>query len=200
METNELKNIWSSLDESLKKQELLNENILREMLEAKSNKSLSRLINQEAFGAIVILLLIPVLIVCFEVLNLLSFNLFTVVLIGLSIIGCIWQAIKTFMLLKIDFSKPISSNIRQTNTYNLYMKREKFAMIFLLPLMFFVLIYLYIRLDVDIVLWIFLACAIVTCLFAIYWLYKKVYDKNIHSILKSLDELKDLDEAEDETP
>ena len=45
MELEELKTTWSSLDERMKKQEGLNAVIIKEMLIAKSDRGLSRLIN-----------------------------------------------------------------------------------------------------------------------------------------------------------
>ncbi len=193
MELEKLKNTWSSLDERLKKQEVLKENIMKEMLHTKSDKALSRLMKYEIIGILVLLLVIPVIIYSFDLhLTLNGFKFFMYSLLAISIFFLLWQAIKIYGLMHIDFSKSISTNIQYTNRYNIQIKREKIVMLFVVPILILACFYFYVKLNANSFLWAFLICMSIGAVFYTIWSYKKLYDKNIASILKSLEELKEL--------
>lgn len=195
MELDDMKNTWMSLDERLRKQEVLKESIMKELLQTKSDKALSRLIGYELSGVIVLLVIIPVIIYGMTLhLKLPEFAIFMYIMLVVCVVGIIWQASKVYGLMQIDFSKVLSNNILYINKYNIKMKREKLIMLFLIPLLALAVIYLYARLNANTVLWAFMFCGFIGAAVYTYWAYKKLYDKNITSILKSLDELKELEE------
>jgi len=195
MELDDLKNTWASLDDRLKKQEVLKESIMKELLQTKSDKALNRLIAYEVSGVIVLLLVIPLIIYGMDFrVDLPEYTAFMYCMLVISIIGIIWQALKVYGLMQIDFSKVISNNILYTNKYNIKIKREKMFMLFFIPVLALSIVFLYVRLNANAVLWTFMVCGLIGASLYTYWSYKKLYDKNIASILKSLDELKELEE------
>lgn len=197
MELEELKNIWSSLDDRLKKQETLKETIIKEMLKAKSDKALSRLINYELIGILVLLLIIPVIIYAFDLhTKLAGHRIFMYSMFVISIVLLLWQVIKVYGLMHIDYTKPVNTNIHYANKYNIWIKKEKMVMLFLIPVVLIPCFYFYAVLNVNAFLWAFLICLSVGLVLYSIWSYKKLYDKNITSILKSLDDLKELEEKE----
>lgn len=197
MELDELKNSWLSLDERLKKQEVLKENILKEMLHTKSDKALSRLIGLEVFGAIILILVLPVIIYGMNLhVGFQAYKTFMYIMLVVSILLFFWQAYKVYRLIQIDFSKPVRLNIEHTNKYNICIKREKIGMTFFVPILALVCSYLYAQLNVNMTLWAFMSCTFVALILFTVWSYKK-YDKNIKSILQSLDNLKELEEEKE---
>lgn len=195
MELNELKSTWSSLDERLKKQEVVQENILKEILQTKTDKSLNRLSNYEWFGLAVIVLVLPLPLLLvkdnFSIIQTVLMFVFSAALLY-SFIAQIW---KIYILDKVNFTKHISENIKLINHFNIYIKRERMIGYAALPLLFIFFLETYrqaksINPDRLAVFIIFVCISIV---FSI-WQYMKFYKKNINSILKSLDNLKELDE------
>lgn len=195
MELDELKNTWQSLNESLNKQEILKENILKEMIHTKADKSLSRLSNYEWLGVIIIPLLIPFILWRLETA---SFNqMQTYIFYGYIILVIpltVWQIIKVCTLSKINFSNTVSHNIRIVNRYNLYIKREKLGGVFFIPLVIGSIILLTMGVQMELWRWMFIGFVIVFTIVFSCWIYKKLYKKNIASMLQSLDELKELKE------
>ncbi len=195
MNLDELKSTWQSLDERLKKQEILKKNMIREMLQTKTDKSLSKLITAEVIGLIVLLLIFPVLIFSsrFEI-ELPAYHIFMKVAVVIYIICIIWQAIKIYKLTRINLSKTLSNNVMHTSEYNIWIGKEKLTMLFTLPALSLGIAYIYMSMNVGAASWSFLICLITASTVYSYWSYKRIYDKNIKLILKSLEELKELDE------
>lgn len=195
MESDELKNVWLSLDERLKKQEILKENILKQMIHTKSEKSLNRLSNYEWLGVIIIPLLIPFILWRLETTSFSQMQ--TYVFYGyivLTIPLTLWQIAKVYTLSKVNFSNTISHNVRIVNRYNLYIKREKLAGVFLIPLVIISIILLTMEVQMELWRWILIGSVIAFTIVFSCWIYKKLYKKHIDSILKSFDELKELEE------
>ena len=196
MDLHELKNTWTVLDEQLKKNEMLNKQIIQEMLQKKSNKSLNKLVNTCFFNLSVWLLAIPFSIWGYHLPKFESF-LFPKILFAAIIITTIpvitWGCFQLWHLMKIDFSKSVKDNIHSVNKYTIMLKKEKIATYFgLIPIYYILGILCYIELRTDFLYWVFL---IVACLFGIlltYWTYKRFYDANIQVIKKSLEELDEL--------
>lgn len=195
MELDELKNTWLTLDERLKKQEVLKENIMREMLHTKSDKALGRLIAYEIFGIIILLLVIPIPIYGIILpVKLQAYEIFMYSVL-VSILGLLcWVLFKLYILTRINFSKPVISNIYHINKYNILIKKEKQFMFLFIPLIMGGCIYLYTKLNVSTMLWVLMTCIFMASLVFTLWSYKKIYDKNIDSIQKSMDNLKELEE------
>ncbi|PXV67994.1 hypothetical protein CLV62_10224 [Dysgonomonas alginatilytica] len=198
MELDELKNTWAALDERLKQNESLNTRIVKEMLETKSNKSLSKILRYETIGAFVVLAIAPFILFIyddrFQIKDKTIGPLFLVSMFFLCLLSFVWQAFKIYNLMKIDFSAVVSDNIRIVNRYNIWIKREKLITWFSIPLLGGLCTYLYAQLSLNLFSWVFLTCVFILVTLFTYYQYKTLYDKNINSILKSLDELKELDE------
>ena len=197
MELEELKNAWAELDNQLKENKSMNKTIVMKMAQCKADKIIGRLINWEIIGTVVLILSIPLTFYISQwfVGKLIVSYYFMLLLAGYCCIGTIWYIYKISGLMKIDFSKAISDNIYLTNRYNIQIKREKFAMnVIFGPIFAILLILSFAELKVNTQLWIFLVCLLLLCTLATYWIYKRLYEKNIGSILKSMNEIKALEE------
>jgi hypothetical protein len=198
MDLDELKNTWTILDERLKKNEMLNKQIIQEMLYKKSNKSLNWLIGFDLFSIIIILLVIPLLVWLYNSppFNRLLFPKITFAFsIAICILGVIWYFYKLKYLMNIDFPKIIRDNIHYMNKYSIMIKQEKIInYICLIPVIYVLVILSYYELKATFSLWVFLFTGLIVATMISYWSYKKIYDSNIQSIKKSLEELKELKE------
>ncbi|MDR0757147.1 MAG: hypothetical protein LBF85_04795 [Tannerella sp.] len=200
MDLEELKSVWASVDERLGKQELLKENIIREMIRSRSNKSLRKLLNYEVHMLVSNLLAIP-LMVAFLFIDYFRVHTQWVgeVFVWTMIVVCsatvIWHLIKIAKLMKVDFTKSVKNNFLLMNQFNIWIGKEKIVSIFATPVLYSLGIWLYAVLRVNAVLWTFLACGLLFGLFLMFYIYKRVYDRNIDSIRQSLEELAELDEC-----
>ena len=199
MELDELKNAWTALDERLKENEMLNKRIVEKMLCEKSNKSLNKLMSVEFIGVLIALVAIPLCIGLYNLSfyeNILSAKVLFIVVFVASILTIIWTCYKlNYFLMKLDFSKSVGDNMYYINRYNVIIKKEKIAGYFIvIPIFSLLSIWGYYELKVSFSLWIFLFVALTILIAITYWIYKKIYDANIQSIKKSLDELKELEE------
>lgn len=197
MELDELRNTWSILDKKLEENNSLNDRIIKEMLHSKSNKSLGKLIGYEMFGFVVALLTLPLILYLLFKSHLRDSNIgfaFLVFMFVADLICITWQGVKIIYLMKIDFTEKVSQNIRLINTYNIGIRREKLVFLFFIPILVAFSIYFYIEYNVDIIGWSFMTCLFILALSFTHYQYKKIYDKNIKSILQSLEELRELEE------
>ncbi len=201
MELDELKNSWSELGDKLQRNKKLNERLIKEILKKKSGKALNRLLNFEFLGIIIMLLITPLMVWLwgqprFE--NTYSPKiLFTLVIIH-TVLVVIFQGKRVWELMKVDFSNKIAINVELINHFIIKIKKEKQITLFLIAPVYYLLgILSYYELHANLSLWIFLVVAFVIGILGSYWQYKRVYDNNIQSIQKSLEELKDLEETED---
>ena len=198
MDLDELKNAWASVDERLKGSEMLNKRIVQEMLSDKSNKSLNKLVNYEMFNIILLLLVIPLCIWMFNT-RLINF-LFPKILMVTGILFSVFEIIlRSYILkkylLKMDFFKSIKENIYYVNKFSIYYKKWKMiTYCIIIPIVSLLCILCYYELKASFHVWIFLFAALIVGFLLTYWTYKKVYDVNIQSIQKSLEELSELKE------
>jgi hypothetical protein len=198
MDLDELKNAWASVDERLKGSEMLNKRIVQEMLSDKSNKSLNKLVNYEMFNVIVLLLVIPF---CVWILytNLINF-LFPKIIVVTGILFSVFEIIlRSYILkkylLKMDFFKSIKENIYYMNKFSIYYKKWKMiTYCIIIPIVSLLCVLCYYELKASFHLWIFLFAALIVAFLITYWTYKKIYEVNIQSIQKSLEELSELKE------
>ncbi|NDV45572.1 hypothetical protein D0T49_00700 [Paludibacter sp. 221] len=197
MEIDELKKIWVSLDQQIGKQNIVKENILKEVILAKSDKALSRLLNFDIFGLVLTIAVIPFLLFVLsqdvlkpEILRILLWFFIAYMIIDL--VPMIWRMV---LLSKVDFSKDVAGNIKNIQRYNVFIRVEKtITFVVIMPILIFYLVFPVFSMNLE--LWragALIGACLVTILFA-YWQYKRVYDKNISSMLKSLEELRDLKE------
>ena len=170
-----------------------------EMSKNKADKLIGRLINWEIFNVVVLILGIPLIFWIYPWHNgkFMLPHFFLMFTAAFCCIASIWLIFKISGLMKIDFSKIISDNIYYTNRYNIQIKREKFAMnVIFGPIFTILLILLYAEMKANTYHWIFLISLLLLCSLITYWSYKRLYEKNINSILKSMNEIKALEEEE----
>ena len=197
MELEELKEAWAALDNRLKRNEELKESIILEMIESKAGTSINRLVNWDIFGVSVSLLAIPFSVFMYDKFG--GKFLMWDILIIVCVIHCVvfipWCVYKIYELMKIDFSKKIHDNIYYMNRYNVQVKREKRITYYIsMPVLGIIGILTYGTMKASLPWWIFLTCIYVLGILSCYWINKRVYAKNIESILKSLDEIRELKE------
>ena len=196
MEWEELKNAWASVDERLKKQEILKESIIREMIYTKTNKSLKQLFWSDSIGIPLLLLVLPFIVYAYV--NFGGKHIFWDVTVIFAGIFCIayfpFLLYRVNELMKIDLYESIKNNLFYINRYNIQIKREKIIMAFIVPILFILICLVFIEAKANISWWTFLTCVMVIMALYSYWSYKKFYDKNIQSIKKGLEELKELQE------
>ncbi|MCL2246433.1 MAG: hypothetical protein FWC10_04900 [Lentimicrobiaceae bacterium] len=203
MELDELKNRWTVLEKQLKKNEILNKQLVLGMLHKKSDKSLNRLINTDVISIIIYFLLIPVGIWYYNVKfpsmgALLSLKIFAIAVISVAVMGIIWISYKLRYLKKIDFLKSIKDNMYCITKYAMMIKQEKLASYYLVaPVIFISGAFVYYELKVTLSFWSILIVALIAGLIISVWMYKKIYDSNIQSIKLNLEELRELEEEEE---
>jgi len=196
MELQEMKNVWASVDARLKENEMLNKRIVQEMLHKKSNKSLSWLVNYDVVGIVVLLVGIPLCIYAYSIHSLISAKITITVILVSIILGIIWYCYKLkSSLINIDFSKNIKDSLSHINRYNILLKREKIiSYSIIIPLFSLLAIWYYYSAKMSFHSWTVLFAALIVGTVVTYWSYKRIYEKNIQSIKKSLEELEELKE------
>ena len=197
MELDEIKNAWTKMDERLKKNEGLNERLIKEMLMQKSKKSLNRLLGFEIYGTISTLFAFPFLLFMFnnKVVHTTMMDINFYIAFAMIIIGIGFQMYKTILLININLSESICDSIKSIQEYNLATKRKMLYAAIVGPI-FFVSLILGILSYQNVEVWdlSIIIVVVIVSIFSSYWQYKKVYKANIQSILDSLEELKDLEE------
>jgi L-asparagine transporter-like permease len=198
MELEELKNTWKVLEEKLNKNEILNKQLVQEMLHKKSNRSLNRLINFDAFNLICWFLTIPASIWGYHLPRFENF-LFPKILFATIVITsipiAIWGCYQLIKLMKIDFSKSIRDSMHEVNQYAIMIGKEKIVTYLgLIPLYYILGILCYYETKANLLYWTFLVVALIIGITLVYWIYKRVYDTNIQAIKKSLEEMKEMEE------
>jgi O-antigen/teichoic acid export membrane protein len=196
MELNELKEVWTALDNRLKRNEELKESIILEMMKSKAGKLVNRFITIEIFSAIFSLLAIPFCMFLNDRYGGSNWAQDTIVISGMPILflNSFWCIYKIYGLMKFDLSKNVRHNVRYINRYNIQIKREKIASCIIAPVIGIVAILGYASMKVTLSHWALLICALIAATLYCYWLFRK-YEKNIASILVSLDEIRELKEG-----
>lgn len=197
MELEKLKEIWTSLDSRMQQQEVLKTTLIKEMLISKSDKALSRLINYSYFGLILIISLIPLMMRLWQLPGIIS-NVFILILIVFLLFGVITGIIQLINLHKINFSNPLNQNIYLVQKTNLFNKRISFIAYIIAAILFVSVIIAMLNSPYGIQPWRWFVIITIVFVGAIagYWEYKRMYRRNFNSILKSLEELKELEENE----
>jgi VIT1/CCC1 family predicted Fe2+/Mn2+ transporter len=196
MELDELKNAWASLDNRLNKQENLKASIIKEMLISKSNKSLNQMINYNYFG--IILCLGGIFLIVWRILAyhwsvfMTSILLFVTAFLVFGMIVGIYYVIN---LLKIDFALSVRHNISVIQHYKIVAKRNFILSYIVGAIILIIGILVGISLqNMETWRWCVVAGAVSIGIVGAWWEYKQMYRKNVDSILKSLEELKELEE------
>ena len=200
MESNELKldnlkEAWTALDNRLKRNEELNESIILEMIQIKAVKKVNWFIALEILSVSGLLLALPLCIYLFDKGNkYLVVDLCMLFTAAICVVFTFWGVYKLHGLMKFDLTKNVGNNIFCMNRYNIQIKREKKIFVsFVYPAFVVFGVACYAAHKATLHLWAFLICVLVLGGLITYWSYKK-YDKGIASILKSLDEIRELKE------
>ena len=196
MELEELKNTWNLINNRMMQKEGMEAAIIKEMLVAKSDKAFSRMTNYDYFSVIVCMGVIGLLT---WQMNRIYFGPFKTVIFLLAIAFLIVSALRSIknllILHKINFSNPISDNIRLVQNYNIIVKRTRIlnysAAIIIVAL---AIIACLLSPNMEVWRWVAIAVSIVIRIVGAWWEYRHMYRKNIDSILKSLNDLKELEE------
>ena len=199
MELEKLKEIWTSLDDRMQQQEGLKTVIIKEMLLSKSDKALSRLINYNYFGLVVIFTIIPVLVWWYSHAYFVAFKipifLSVFILLTVSLVSGVVVLMK---LHKVDFSKPVSCNIAVISKYKIFYKRMTLiACLIVTLLLALCIINIFLWSNVEPWRWAGIISGIFVGIAVGYWEYKRIVMRNINSILNSLEELKELEEPDE---
>jgi len=194
MNVENLKSEWSAMNDRMEKQDIFKEKVFCQMLNAKSGKSLSRLVAYEVMSLIFSVLSIPVLL---YFLNYTAMEFVRTVIIGAIVLLTIcvfWYGIKVFVLSKIDLTKSLKNNLLYINKYAIYIKYEKLiGYYFLIPLIIVLCTFHYAKMHVSLYLWVLMSCVgVAAILFTIYFYH--LYNKNISTIQQNLEELRELEE------
>jgi len=201
MELHEMKNVWASVDARLKENEMLNKRIVQEMLHKKSNKSHNKLINTEFLNIIECLVAIPLSIwlINYRFENFLFPKILFITVIVISIFEIIRVSyILKKYLLKIDFSKSVKDNMHYINKFTIYHRKRKMTYYLVMtPVISLLGILSFYELKVvSFHSWTILLVGLAVATVVAYWTYQKIYDANIQSIKKSLEELEELKEID----
>ena len=196
MELEELKNTWNLINNRMMQKEVMEAAIIKEMLVAKSDKAFSRMTNYDYFSVIVCMGVIGLLT---WQMNRIYFGPFKTGIFLLAIAFLIVSALRSIknllILHKINFSNPISDNIRLVQNYNIIVKRTRIlnysAAIIIVAL---AIIACLLSPNMEVWRWVAIAVSIGIGIVGAWWEYRHMYRKNIDSILESLNELKELDE------
>lgn len=203
MKIDELKSTWNSLDERLKKQEVFKEKLLKELLNDKADNAFKKIKNGEISKVVASVILIPL---SLFLINKSDISLIEVICYStfllLGIFGIFYNGYNLFDLSKFNFSERITMNVKIIENYKIRNKREKIGgAIILFPVIALFyggiiskMISKGIHSTALIVLIAILSITYIGCIIYIIWVYKHFYDKYSNSILKSLDELKELEE------
>ena len=202
MELEKLKEIWTTLDNRMQQQEVLKTTIIKEMLVSKSDKALSRLINYSYLGIITLLIGIPFFIWLSSAIKVFDFikSIFIPVMIMFLLIGLIFSIIQLIKLHKFSFSKTINQNIHLIQKLNTFNKRYyiiSMVILFLFTFISLTIVFISYAAYIAYWRWIAMIAILIAGVFLCFWEYKRMYRRNFNSILKSLEELKELEETED---
>ena len=190
----DLKEAWMALDNRLKKNEELKESIILEIIQGKVEKLIKRWLHSSIFGVIAILLLIPLIVYLLERYGgSIWFNAICYWTILFCVVSFVVVILLIRILLKIDFVDSLGNNILNINKYNIFSKRSLVMVYIYSPISFLLCIFRYAELNATLSLWAFLIGMFLS-LIIFAFVSIKTYNKNFKSIIKSLNEIKELKE------
>lgn len=210
MELEEIKNAWLSVDERLKKQEMLNANLIKEMAYKKTSKSLNTLQRSEFMAFPIMLATIPLMVWAYGYFGgkFIMWDILTISSLIFLVAYLPFLVWKAHYLMKMDLDGNLKNNLQYINKFAIFVKKEKVAACFYIPVFTIIIFAMLTEITMFTVekigvekgmkflapVIVFTVCvSICTILFTI-WSYKKIYDKNIKAIRDNLAELKEMEE------
>ena len=196
MEPEKLKEIWTSLDNRMQQQEGLKTAIIREMLVNKSDKALSRLINYSYFSILLYLIGLPLLVRLWTSSSAFANRIIVPLIILYLIYGMIVGVVLLRRLHKVNFSMPINQNLFIVHKLCIFNKYSIIASYIIGAIMFvsFFITVLNSLNNIESWRWVVFGAGLLIGVVGSVWEYKRIYRRNFDSILKSLEELKELEE------
>ncbi len=198
MELNEMKNMWQKIDTALKQNRLLNENVMRKMIEERSKTALGKIMNWEYLNIVVSTLVLMFFLVMMHRVNnapamLTSYLLSLACLIG-SLVSGLYNLKK---MSGIDFSThSITDVTERLQQFRLLVSKEKIWSFILGPVMIAAMIVVMFKWvhNIDILNHtnfyvhhvLIGSIAYVLCAYII---YKRLYFNNIRTIQQNLAEI-----------
>jgi len=194
MNLENLKSEWSAMNDRMEKQKIFKEKMFCQMLNTKSDKSLSRLVAYEVINLIFSILFIPVSFYMFNYTGIEFVRTAIIVAIVILVLNAIWNGFKIFVLSKIDFSKTLKNNLLHINKYAIYIKYEKLIGYYcIIPLAIAVCVFHYTKMHASLYWWVLMLCTLTAAILFVIYFYR-LYNKNISTIQQNLEELRDLEE------
>lgn len=196
MELDEMKNTWYIMDKRLNKMELIHDTFIREVIQSKVNKSIDKLKNWEITGTAVVILLIPIIIYLYLTTqwDFITWDLFVIFSGLICTLLTFWQIVKVRQLMKVDYTENIARNIHHINLYKIQYEKEKLVMSVIGPVLTILIVMNYLQMKAELHRWAFMIAVILFAGIYCYWSYKNMIKQKIPAILKSMEELKELQE------
>lgn len=191
-----MKYTWNVLDKRLNKMELIHDSLIRNIIQTKVNKSIDRLRNWEIVGAAVVILVIPFITYLYLTTHrdFLAWHLFMILAAIMCVFLSFWQISKVQRLMKIDYSKNISRNINHINRFKIQYEKEKLFMNLVGPVFLILIAINYAQMNARLYQWVLMISLILFTAIYSFWCYKAIIKQKIPTILKSMEELKELEE------
>jgi protein-S-isoprenylcysteine O-methyltransferase Ste14 len=198
MELNEMKDMWQKMDAVLKQNKLMNETVVRKMIEHRSKNALNKIMNWEYLNIIVAALVLMFFLVMMHRVNntpamLLSYFISLACIIG-SLIGGLYNIKK---MSAIDFSAhSVTDANERVQQFRLLVSKEKIASFIIGPVMIAAMIVVMFKWvhNIDILghtnFYVHhIIIGSVAYLFCAYMVYRRLYFNNINTIQDSLNEI-----------
>jgi len=203
MELDEMKAAWAALERKLDENNRMSAAMMRRMIEHDSRRAKGQIVINEWAGILVTIALLPLLI--WRVGQMLhSHNqvthIFVWIACGIAAFALITSIVKLRLLSKIDSVHNVAGNISAINRFNIYIRWEKLVgrlvQIFLVTIV--VLMWWSVRAKLETWNWGVLVAGILISP-VLFWLqYGKIYRSNIEAISRSLADLKEIEELQEE--
>lgn len=200
MELIDIKNRWAELEKQLKQNNSLNERLIKEMIvrrAGKINTSINRLLFRDVYALVFLLVLalyLGYLYITREGEHI-FWNIAVIFVFIPAIPTLVWYFIKIYRLKKVDMNQNVRRNLFYINKYNIQIKRELIGNTIYMGIAFSMLLFfVFFEATTYTFILVVVACGIPIVLARSYWAYKKVYQKHIKSIQKSLEEIRELKE------
>jgi hypothetical protein len=200
MELDELKKQWNKLDEQLKKQQLLNEKLMFSIRQSQSGP-FRFLINYLYFEVgLAILAFVAIFSLWINNAKSVYFDVIAVCSILLMVIcGCI-VLLELNRLKKVDFTATVEQSIRYIENFWIRYKKQQ-LIAYIVGGIYVAILY------IVLILWhgfkpstmVALTVTIIVAILVGIWEYRKVFKKNVESIMQSLARIKELEENQVES-
>jgi len=169
--------------------------LIREIRQSRSGP-LSALLKYSYLGIVVMIVILAFIIYEFRLQPLGTFRMAMFIYAALMVTGTLFTIIYNLLLLrKIDFTQNVGQNIQLIHNYKKG-ARKQLVVIYSVVIIFVTMVTIATLLGppMEPWRWTVMGIALVVGVIAGYWEYKKMYKEKTEAILRSLEELKELEE------